>query len=103
MQDWKFFVVYHPEIFDIHEETAGTLYAANISNNLLFWYDNDNLEWHKSIYNYLDIIKDSDFEEVDENWNNGYISVFDAMNSPAPRYGLPARYPMLFPNHLMGE
>jgi len=77
--DWEFFVSHHPAVLDLHAETAGTLYAGNISKNLLFWFDNDNREWHGSIYSYTDIINDTDFTKVDEDWDNGYISVFDAI------------------------
>lgn len=74
----KFYVTFHPAMLGLPAETAGVLYVANTKDNSLHWFDNQNREWHGSIYGYSDIKSDEDFKEVKE-WDNGYISTSAAM------------------------
>ena len=94
--DWKFFVLNQPDNIDFPTLTTGELFAANISNNLLFKFNNQSQEWEKSIYHYQAIINSSFYAEVDENWNNGYISVKEALNPHSSPLSLINKYPTLF-------
>jgi hypothetical protein len=78
---YKFYVVYHDEIPELYlpEESAGCLYVTNILTGRAIWFENFNKEWFPSLFPYSHIKNDSDFEEVDEDWDNGYISVWTAL------------------------
>lgn len=88
-KDWDFRVVYFTEKetqeFNLPADICGILYALYTPQNKAFWFDNYNLEWQGSIYSAAEIINESDFEKVDDDWNNGYISIDDAINGTSPQ------------------
>ena len=83
-EDWKFYTTNLDEKtsteFDLPVDNCGILYALYLPQNTSFWYDNYNLEWQGSIYPASVIIDDPEFEEADDDWDNGYISVQDAID-----------------------
>lgn len=87
--DWKFFVTNLDDKtakeFGLPEDNCGILYALYLPENKTFWYDNYNLEWQGSIYPASEIINDPDFEEVSDEWDNGYITVDEAIDGTAPQ------------------
>ena len=74
----RYLVSYHPEIYDLPADTTGTLDVVNTLSGNVFWFDNDNEEWHKSIYSAESTLKalGTEYEEV-ESFSNGYISTSD--------------------------
>lgn len=74
----KFYVTHHPAILGLPADTEGTLHMANIKTNEVFWFDNINNEWHKSIYSYTEIAQYKGYKEV-SSFYNGYISTRDAL------------------------
>ena len=54
--DWKFFVNYCPEDIEFPSLTTGQLFAANVSRNLLFTFNNQLGKWEESMYNYYAIV-----------------------------------------------
>jgi len=71
----KYLVSYHPAICGLPEDCAGTLDVVNMLTGNVFWFDNENLEWHKSIYSSSSVLKfvGEEYEEV-ERFDNGYIN-----------------------------
>ena len=67
------------EEWGIEEESAGMLYVVDTEADTVWWYDNSNSEWHKSLHKFKDIKNDKDFTEV-KKWSNGHISVHEAEN-----------------------
>lgn len=88
-KDWEFRVVSFTEKetqeFNLPADSCGILYALYTPQNKAFWFDNYSLEWQGSIYPANVIINDPDFVKVDDNWDNGYISIDDAINGTAPQ------------------
>ncbi len=74
----RYLVSYHPEMCGLPAETAGILDVVNTFTGNVFWFDNDNMEWHKSIYSAQSTIKEigTEYEEVDC-FDNGYINTDD--------------------------
>lgn len=97
-KDWEFRVVYFTEKetqeFNLPADSCGILYALYNPQNKAFWFDNYSLEWHGSIYPASVIINEPDFVKVDDNWDNGYISIDEAINGAAPQ-GLDCFYPTI--------
>ena len=88
-EDWEFRVIHFTEKetqeFNLPADCCGILYALYIPENKTFWYDNYNLEWQSSIYPASEIINDPAYEEVSDNWDNGYITIDDAIDGVAPQ------------------
>ena len=88
-KDWEFRVIYFTEKetqeFNLPADSCGILYALYLPNNTAFWYDNYNLEWQGSIYPASEIINDPNFQEVSDDWGNGYITINDAIAGTAPQ------------------
>ena len=74
----RYLVSYHPAIYDLPADTAGTLDVVNTLSGNVFWFDNDNEEWHKSVYSAKTTLAalGTEYEEV-ESFSNGYISTSD--------------------------
>ena len=97
----RYLVSYHPAMCGLPAETAGILDVVNTITGNVFWYDNENLEWHKSIYSAqstLDSIGE-EYEEV-EYFDNGYINTDDLWEGGA-RASLISRYPEEFRQNLI--
>lgn len=75
---FKFYVAKHPACLGLPAETAGILYVGNIINENVYWFDNNNEEWHKSLYTHKNLINDPEFKPV-KYFDNGYISSDDAV------------------------
>lgn len=71
---------YEHAMFQLPEDSAGTLYIANIENDMMVWFDNFNKEWHTSLNKYSDCCHDSEFQEV-ESFDNGYVNTEDVEDS----------------------
>ena len=80
----KYLVSYHPAMCGLPEDLAGTLDVVNMLTGNVFWFDNDNSEWHKSIYSAESTIKNIGIEytEVDY-FSNGYINTDDLWDNSA--------------------
>lgn len=92
----KYLVSYHPEMYGLHADTAGTLDVVNLLTGNVFWFDNDELEWHKSIYSadsVLGAIGD-EYQEV-QRFDNGYVNTDDIWSGIGGR-SLVGRYPEEF-------
>lgn len=74
----KFYVSYHPAEWGFEEETAGTLYSA-LSEELVYWFDNFNSEWNRSLLSHSSIREDKEFKLVDY-FDNGYVTTDDALD-----------------------
>lgn len=88
-EDWEFRVVWftqkETEEYNLPADSCGILYALYMPENKAFWYDNYNLEWQGSIYPASEIINDPDFKKVSDEWDNGYITVDEAIDGTAPQ------------------
>lgn len=91
----KYLVSYSPEMYGLPEDSAGTLDVVNMLTGNVFWFDNDNLEWHKSIYSAESTLKNlgTEYEEV-ENFDNGYINTEDLWDNS--KHSLIRKYPEEF-------
>lgn len=96
----RYFVSYHPAECGLPAETAGVLDVINTLTGNVFWYDNDNSEWHKSIYSAESVLKElgNEYEEVDE-FDNGYVNTGDLWEQRT-RTSLVRRYPNEFEKNL---
>ncbi len=96
----RYLVSYHPAMMGLPAETAGTLDVVNTLSGNIFWFDNDNMEWHKSIYSSKSVIKNigTEYEEV-ESFDNGYVNTADLWDERT-RTSLVRRYPEEFKNNL---
>ena len=74
----KYLVSYHPAMYGLPADTAGTLDVVNMLSGNVFWFDNDNEEWHKSVYSAKTTLEavGSEYEEV-ESFCNGYVNTAD--------------------------
>lgn len=74
----RYLVSYHPAMYGLPADTAGTLDVVNTLSGNAFWFDNDNAEWHKSVYSAESTLEGlgTEYEEV-ESFSNGYISTSD--------------------------
>lgn len=74
----RYLVSYHPAMYGLPADTAGTLDVVNTLSGNAFWFDNDNEEWHKSVYSAESTLEGlgTEYEEV-ESFSNGYISTSD--------------------------
>ena len=63
---------------EIEDEFDETLYVINELTGNVFWFDNENQEWHQSIYPIKSIVADigKEFKEVDY-FDNGYVNTDD--------------------------
>ena len=97
----RYLVSYHPAIYDLPADTAGTLDVVNELTGNVFWFDNENEEWHKSIYSAESTIKNigSEYIEVDS-FDNGYINT-DELWDDGWKNSLTRRYPEEFINNLI--
>ena len=77
MQDKIKFYVADNE--DLPAEKAGTLYMLLLEYNKSYWYDNHNREWLRSLFTPKDIMSDDEFTSV-ESFDNGYVTINDAIN-----------------------
>ncbi len=75
---FRFYVLREKELLDFPPENAGTLYVGNIINENIYWYDNYNEEWNRSLYLHSQIAQDPEFTQV-QHFDNGYISSDDAI------------------------
>ena len=74
----KYLVSYDLATHGMPEDTAGTLYVVNKLTGNVFWFDNNNMEWFKSMYSaeiLLELIN-AEFIEV-ESFDNGYVNTED--------------------------
>ena len=78
---YKFYVGYYPAIpeLNLEEEAAGQLVVVDTVTGYVAWFDNDNEEWHGSMYSFSEIADSDEYEEVGREWNNGYVSGEDAV------------------------
>lgn len=77
-KDIKYLVSYDPAMYGMHEDTAGTLYVVNELTGNVFWFDNDNMEWFKSMYSSEILLNFINMEFVEvENFDNGYVNTDD--------------------------
>ncbi len=99
-QGIRYLVSYHPAIYDLLADTAGTLDVVNILTGNVFWFDNDNLEWHQSIYSAESTLQGvgTEYEEV-ESFDNGYINT-DELWDDGWKNSLTRRYPDEFIQNL---
>ena len=74
-------------------DDVDVLYVGIIPNDKLYWYDNKNEEWVRSICDNSDVQDDPEFEVVDE-FHNGYIGTKDAIDYFA------GKMPEVFINHI---
>ena len=80
---WRFFVTEIPEDEEFQAETI--LYAVFLPDEAVFCYDNLNEEWNQSLISMQEILDDieynegMEFREVFDGWDNGCISVSDAL------------------------
>ena len=74
----RYLISYHPAMYGLPEDSAGTLDVVNELTGNVFWFDNDNSEWHKSIYSAKTTLEGlgDEYEEVDY-FDNGYINTDD--------------------------
>ena len=74
----KYLVSYHPAMYGLPADTAGTLDVVNMLSGNAFWFDNDNEEWHKSVYSAKSTLEavGTEYEEV-ESFSNGYVNTAD--------------------------
>ena len=88
----RYLVSHHSAMYGLDEDFAGTLDVVNVLTDNVFWFDNDNLEWHKSIYSAKSTLQGIGEEYVEvERFDNGYINTDDlwderAKNSLIRRY-----------------
>ena len=75
---FRFYVSRDQELLDLPAENAGTLYVGNIINEDVYWFDNDNSEWYRSLYPHSKISKDPEFTPVTR-FDNGYVTSDDAI------------------------
>ncbi len=96
----RYLVSYHPAIYDLPADTAGTLDVVNTLSGNVFWFDNDNSEWHKSIYSAKSTLEalGTEYEEV-ESFDNGYINT-DELWDDGWKNSLTRRYPDEFKENL---
>ena len=96
----KYLVSYHPAIYDLPADTAGTLDVVNMLSGNVFWFDNENAEWHKSIYSAKSTLEalGTEYEEV-EHFDNGYINT-DELWDDGWKNSLTRRYPEEFKKNL---
>ena len=96
----RYLVSYHPAMFGLPAETAGVLDVVNMLTGNVFWFDNDNLEWHQSIYAAQSTIREIgiEYEEV-ESFDNGYVNTDDLWDE-GTRTSLIRRYPKEFVENL---
>jgi hypothetical protein len=92
----RYLVSYHPAMYGLPAETAGVLDVVNELTGNAFWFDNDNFEWHKSIYSAKTTLEGlgDEYEEVDH-FDNGYINTDDLWHEGA-RASLISRFPEEF-------
>ena len=74
----KFYVSYHPAEWGLEEETAGVLYSA-LDEDRVYWFDNPNYEWNRSLLRHSDIASDKEFKPVTY-FDNGYVTTDDAVD-----------------------
>ena len=80
---WRFFVTEIPEDEEFQAETI--LYAVFLPDEAVFCYDNLNEEWNQSLISMQEILDNieynegMEFREVFDDWDNGSISVADAL------------------------
>ena len=74
----KYLVSYNAATNGMHDDTAGTLYVVNELTGNVFWFDNDNMEWFKSMYSAKILLEslNTEFVEV-ESFDNGYVNTED--------------------------
>ena len=99
----RYLVSYHPEMMGLPADTAGTLDVVNTLTGNVFWFDNDNSEWHKSIYSAKSTLENigKEYTEV-ESFNNGYINTNELWDK-AWKNSLVRRYPEEFEENLKSE
>ena len=69
----------HIRFFVCDDDGDEILYAGNAITGDLFFFDNNEHCWDKSIYSLWSILEDEDFVEVDE-FSNGFVSTSDALD-----------------------
>ena len=101
----RYLVSYHPAMYGLPADTAGCLDVVNTITGNVFWYDNYNEEWHKSIYSAettLSLLNIEDnviqYKEV-ESFNNGFVNTADLWNKFA-QTSLVRRFPQEFVKNL---
>ena len=96
----RYLVSYHPAMMGLPADTAGTLDVVNMLTGNVFWFDNDNEEWHKSIYSAKSVIKEigNEYTEV-ARFDNGYINTDDLWEQWT-KNSLIRRYPEEFARNL---
>ncbi len=77
------------------DDKDNILYAGNMITGDMFFFDNEENCWEKSIYSFWSIIEDDDFVEVEE-FSNGYISTADALDERGVSNSLIFCYPNQF-------
>ena len=98
----RYLVSHHEAFYDLPADYAGTLDVVNELTGNVFWFDNENGEWHKSIYSAsttLEGINTQEYIEV-EYFDNGYINTDDLWVEGA-RASLISRYEDEFQNNIL--
>ena len=85
----------HIRFFVCDDGEDEILYAGNSITGDLFFFDNDEGCWDKSIYPIWAILEDDDFVEVEE-FSNGFISTSDALDEKGVSNSLIFCYPNQF-------
>lgn len=76
----EFYVGYNKSMVVLPVDIAGTLYAINPNVETTLWFNNETGEWKTSHMTKTFILKpNSHIKKVDESFDNGYISVKDAL------------------------
>lgn len=96
----RYLISYHPAMCGLPAETAGCLDVVNTLTGNVFWYDNYNGEWHKSIYSAESTLKElsNEYKEV-ESFDNGYVNTDDLWEQ-GTRASLIRRYPEEFAQNI---
>ena len=96
----RYLVSYHPEMMGLPADTAGTLDVVNTLTGNVFWFDNEELEWHQSIYRADSVLKEIGNEYIEvERFDNGYVNT-DCIWSGIGWQSLVWRYPEEFAENL---
>ena len=89
----RYLVSYHPAMCGLPAETAGVLDVVNTLTGNAFWFDNENEEWHKSIYSAKSTLAALGDEYIEvESFDNGYVNTDDIWDEGA-RASLISRFP----------
>lgn len=97
----RYLVSYHPEMCGLSAETAGILDVVNTLTGNVFWFDNENAEWHKSIYSAESTLNNIGIEYIEvESFDNGYINTEELWDD-SWKNSLTRRYPQEFINNLI--